>query len=509
MLCIFLPRYYLVVNKKGYNIVRYSTIEKYMNIQPLRKNIFFLAFLTTIFAIAIVFTLKQLGVYSVEKKKEVPVAVKQAGKSAESSLQLVVLSSPVYIKTADTSSEVEVMESVEVKNATIIRTGEKGRAELRYPNKSVTRLNFNSKVEIKEITKNPQTSLLRLLQGSIWNRVTKLVGRDSFRTETGFMVATVRGTAYRMGILPDGTNLTLVAEGTVNVSMDDETYEVDENRRLSFNPDKDEKPKVVDFDVAEQADEWTDFNLEQDKQWMEQNSDVFKDNVLGAQTQAETSIRAQATTVSTPELINCTGPDGVNFRATKLDCDNLNSFWNAKNPPAKTVASNSTSQSGSSTSSTATPTAIPTAAPTAMVPSPTIAPVEPTSAPLPTATNAPPPSTPVPTATPQAPPNDGGTGGTPEMVYRIYLVCVEPHKDNTYTAYFDYELYQNTPVFLFISKFEGGEGNPPATLTPDNNRKYIPSTGRKGQSITWIADNVKATANFDGYNCVNIGRPLL
>ncbi len=480
--------------------------------QILKKNTLALTVFTVLFAIAIFFILKQWGVFSVEKGKDVPSTTQQQQTRVESSLQLVVLTSPVYIQAAGSSSEVEVEESVEVKKGTIIRTGSTGRGELRYPNKSVTRLNFNSKVEIKEITENPQNSLLRLLQGSIWNRVSKLFGKDSFSTETGFMVATVRGTAYRMGILPDGTNLTMVAEGNVNVTMEDKKYEVDENRRFAFNPETDEEPAIVDFNVEEEADEWTEFNIQQDKQWMELNNDIFSEDVLGVQTQEEeTSSRTQTATISTPELISCTGPDGVTFRATKLDCDNLNNFWREQNPPARTLASNTTSQtSSSSTSSSATPTRSPTVAPTVTVPTPTSEAEIPTTAPLPTATSIPPTSTPVPTATPQLPPNDGGNGGgTPEMVYRIYLVCVEPHKDNTYTAYFDYELYQNTPVFLFISKFEGGEGNPPATLTPDNNRKYIPATGRKGQSVTWIADNVKASATFDGYNCENIGRPLL
>lgn len=373
------------------------------------------------------------------------------------SLDLLVLSEPVFIQLPNSTAEAEIREAVEVKAGTIVRTGETGRAELRYPNKSVTRLNFNTTLEVEQIDEQPQNSILRLIQGSIWNRVAKLLGRETFSTRTETMVATVRGTAYRMGILEDGTNVVMVQDGEVNVGIqEEEPVQMTENKRMTYLPESDEDPLIEDYDIEAGADDWTLFNLEQDEQWMEENSASFEDDVLGASTEnteEEDAVTEPAT--PTPVLINCTGPDGVQFRSSRQDCDNLNNFWKSVNPPQ----SNNNSNNNSNTKPTNTPVP-PT--PTTAVPT-----LEPTSA--------------VPTVTP-----------APD--YEIFAVCVILNTDGSYIAFFDYRLNKDTPVFLFISKIEGGEGSPPSTLTPNNSGNLIRAIGKQGTPISWLADNYIATA---------------
>lgn len=381
-----------------------------------------------------------------------------AEQNTESSLQLVVISAPVYVTIPQAKGEAEVSESIEVKAGTVISTGETGRAELRYPNKSVTRLNFNTRLEVKEIKDNPQKSLLELLQGSIWNRVVKLLGNESFQTTTGSMVATVRGTAYRMGILEDGTNVLIVKEGTVAVDAPEMEEElVVENTRVTFKPGEDEQP--VKEEYYEDSDDWTEFNLEQDKKWINQHKKEFGEDILGESTQS-TEEESNEPQIPTPVLSNCTGPDGITFRATETDCNNLNNFWNSINP-RKVTSSNNTSSGSTVTPVPATVTFTIT-------------------------------TTPAPTTTPIVTPTVIITPTLEPDSFSIYVQCVRLQPEGGLVAYFNYDV-RGAPINLFINRIEGGEGAPPATLFPGN-RELVEAFGKQGTPITWIADNFKVTA---------------
>ncbi len=195
----------------------------------------------------------------------------------ESSLKLVTLSKPVFVTLPEATQEAEMNGTMQLKAGSIVRTGKTGRAELHYPNKSVTRLDFNTKIEIKQIDVNPQKSIIELIQGSIWNRVAKLLGRETFVTESATMVATVRGTAYGMSIQPDGNELVIVEEGAVGVDTPTgEEQIIRADTSFAVQPHSETAPVVEKVNVNTSADEWIQFNLNRDAQW---NAEVLGDSV--------------------------------------------------------------------------------------------------------------------------------------------------------------------------------------------------------------------------------------
>lgn len=132
-----------------------------------------------------------------EKKEEKKTVLAAQTEKEDVNLKIHVFSQPVYISTASATEEAKVQEGQIIPEKATIRTGSTGRAEISYPNQSVTRLNFDTTVHVSTFSPDPQTSVIDLLKGSIWNRVAQLLGKESFSTETGAMVATVRGTAYQ------------------------------------------------------------------------------------------------------------------------------------------------------------------------------------------------------------------------------------------------------------------------------------------------------------------------
>ncbi len=62
--------------------------------------------------------------------------------------------------------------------------------------------------------------------------------------------------------------------------------------------------------------------------------------------------------------IECVGPDGKHFQATKTDCDNLNSYWNKNQPSNPSTPSNNSNTSTSPISLASNPTITPVVTPT-------------------------------------------------------------------------------------------------------------------------------------------------
>lgn len=201
-----------------------------------------------------------------------------------------VLSGPVYVKEENATQEATIVEDTSIEEGARVRTGDTGRAEIRYPNDSVTRMNYNSEVLVKEFSSSPQNSLVELLQGSIWSRVTKLLGQESFQTETEGVVASVRGTAYRMSLLPNGAREVMVAEGLVNVQPDatTEAFPVAANTQITLNSKPNSVPVIRTIQEDQNNDEWTKFNLEKDSEMIERKPDRFshaeQKKVLGTST---------------------------------------------------------------------------------------------------------------------------------------------------------------------------------------------------------------------------------
>lgn len=251
----------------------------------------------------------------------------------EDSLELIVLATPVFVQYPNSNQPVQISGSIKVPTTSTVSTGETGRAEIRYPNKSITRLNTNTTVVIKTFEKSPQKSILRVIKGTIWNRISKLLGNEGFTTETGSMVATVRGTAYEVEVLPDGTDNLKVVEGKVAVNADNKSFLLEKNEQIIANTKNAEPVRVEDY-IPDFSTEWNQLNLEKDMQWMVNHSEEYREYFQAiTPTTANDSLNSFPVIFSpTPLLEPCIGPDDIHFSATKKDCESLNNFWNSVNP---------------------------------------------------------------------------------------------------------------------------------------------------------------------------------
>jgi hypothetical protein len=240
-------------------------------------------------------------------------------------------------------------------------TGADSRVVLKYPNGTQTRLDFGAEIVLEKFVASPQQVEVKLEKGRIWSRVTKLFGGESYQTESGTVVATVRGTSYGHGILENGVNRLTGFKGKVQTDCINQTQseEVVEDLRAEF--DCKTGKKVVKTKLTTQqllADEWISFNEGEDKkQEQEVGEDKFDDlnKVLGLTTE-----NTQANPPAGEPLISCTGPDGKVFLATQADCDNLNKFWK-DNTPTNPNPNGTWSEPGPSNNSNPAPTATPAA----------------------------------------------------------------------------------------------------------------------------------------------------
>lgn len=178
---------------------------------------------------------------------------------------LFIYSDPVYIQLPGEDAYKNANQGVSVPEGSYLRTGETGRAEIRFGDGTVTRLDKNSSILVRTATNSPQQTVIELLEGRIWSRVKKLFGNESYSTVIDGLTATVRGTAFETRATENG-GYNLVDEGVVEVACSpEETVVLTADRAAEANCESDEPitTSIVDTDTTQ--DEWVQFNKEQDR----------------------------------------------------------------------------------------------------------------------------------------------------------------------------------------------------------------------------------------------------
>lgn len=316
-----------------------------------------------------------------------------------------IFSPEVWVQAPGAATESEAKDRQEIEPGSKVRTGKTGRAQIWYPNHTVTRLNYNTQIILKSYAAQPQQVSVHIITGEIWSRIAKLLGGESYETETDVTIATVRGTAYGMSKSSDGNDVITVRSGKVSVeygnagglptaSPQNPIY-LPAYTRGFFPSLKKTKPIIDRLDAKEMNNEWMNFNEEQDKTLEDTYVGDFAKEagtatpaVLGNSTATVQSIPTSPPNATpTINLIDCTIPDGATFKATPDDCSGLNVYW-ATHPsptPNPTPTSNviahisnspvptqrPTTVPSATTAPTAVPTNAPTAVPTVIVPTPT------------------------------------------------------------------------------------------------------------------------------------------
>lgn len=100
----------------------------------------------------------------------------------------------------------------------LLRTGPKGQARLRFADGSEVRVRPNSQVKLA--AKKGRSSV-SLFFGRVWSKVVRSVtGGTSFDVTSANAVAGVRGTEFEVGVAGDGSTRVIVSQGRVDVDGD-------------------------------------------------------------------------------------------------------------------------------------------------------------------------------------------------------------------------------------------------------------------------------------------------
>lgn len=172
----------------------------------------------------------------------------------------------VSIKPPGESSFQTVRNAVRIQEGTFISTGPSSRAQIMYPSGTTTRLDSNTTIQLKTFSPEPQRIIVSILEGRIWSRVKKLLGTESYETESKGVTATVRGTAYEHAA-KNGITLTRVVEGTIVITCKDQPDSTAIQASLKGETDcSQETPtSVVPLSQEDATDEWISFNTAIDK----------------------------------------------------------------------------------------------------------------------------------------------------------------------------------------------------------------------------------------------------
>lgn len=180
---------------------------------------------------------------------------------------LEIFSGEVKIKSQNQSGFMTAQNGQTVNIGEVIKTGVDGRAQILYPNHSVTRIDFNSQMTLEQFSDTPSQTKVQVNVGRIWSRVAKLFGKEDFsETKTDTLVASVRGTSYGLGILADGSNKISVSKSQVAVDCNANDFNalVQINNQLTTKCNN--KLTAQAWGASEIDDEWFKWNADQDNQ---------------------------------------------------------------------------------------------------------------------------------------------------------------------------------------------------------------------------------------------------
>jgi len=164
---------------------------------------------------------KQVLLFPAEMMKGTPVAGK-----------VTFLQGSAEIKPQGSQEWIPLVSGDEVKEGSMVRTGDKSSVEIKFADGNTFLLKQNTTIGLKTARKSSDTYSkykMSLSTGKLISNVQKTVDRESaVQIEDPTAVLGVRGTIFRSYVLPDGTSQFEVIEGTVVVEGEKETVEVKE-----------------------------------------------------------------------------------------------------------------------------------------------------------------------------------------------------------------------------------------------------------------------------------------
>lgn len=199
-------------------------------------------------------------------------------------IRLEISSEGVLTKAPNDTSFKVGKEGDEIVLGSIIKTDGTGRAEVIFPNGTSTRIDKSSEITLKEYTEAPFNVGIKVGAGRIWSRVAKLLGSESYETESATLTASVRGTSYGHEVSTSGQDLMIITKGTIKSDCvnGNQSSLIEHDQWGAFNCKK-EAPKMGAINDSVK-DDWFNHNEDEDKKveeifGKETFSDMFTGNV--------------------------------------------------------------------------------------------------------------------------------------------------------------------------------------------------------------------------------------
>lgn len=153
-----------------------------------------------------------------------------------------------------------------------VRTGDNSSASIILFKTSIVRLDSNTEVTLEELIREEETIVaLQQDSGRTWNTISKISGIDDYEVQTPTTVASIRGTAFVVIVLENGSTYYGVEHGILNVSsvtggVIKDTIDVSGNESVFVFIDLiNESLEILPFEM----DEWVLENLLIDEQFVE------------------------------------------------------------------------------------------------------------------------------------------------------------------------------------------------------------------------------------------------
>jgi hypothetical protein len=269
----------------------------------------------------------------------------------------------VSVMPADTADWQPAQDGQLVSVGSRVKTDEQVRAQLVYPDNSVTRLDSGSEVELTAFAASPTKVNVSLHLGRIWSRVASLVGTGgSYQAETDTVVAAVRGTSYGIEKQIDDTNEVIVSESKVDCECKDvdQQWTVGPGWRAGFSCQEGEEVDTAKLTQADLDDEWYVFNLNQDEKLNQRFGKEHYQPEEPEDDMEDDSDTIKGEKTDTEDKIKCTGPDGVEFMTTKEECEAFKKAWEPTPTPTPHLKPRKDPTPTSPPEPTSTPEPVPT-----------------------------------------------------------------------------------------------------------------------------------------------------
>ncbi len=265
-----------------------------------------------------------------------------------------------------------------LKQGYVVTTTDNGRAQIVFPNGTVTRLDRNTTITLEKAQVSPQQVEILVNDGQIWSRIAELLQNETYLTVTENMNASVRGTSYGHSLI-NRIDQIITTKGEVVGSCANKKQEgvVSKGQKGVFTCG-DDNLEIINISNNDKENEWLQFNTEQDEGLNNRFGpftyrDDEDDSVLGIATNIVENARQLASNTinritNITETISTSNSTSQNTTNNNQNNSNSNSNSTASNnsptstPTTSTGTGGNTGNNGGSTGNnggSASPTLVP------------------------------------------------------------------------------------------------------------------------------------------------------